>query len=413
MNRILMMSAAALSLAACGERAPDGPSGRLSVAVQPLTLAGVRDATYTLRVKAGGQVVWEQRHLSSTRYGDGRGGLAYVGTCDASGAANTVELEIESLDFGAGPTAEGWKNPAPVGRPLAKSAPCVANADTAVTFDLTIMRAAGQGFVDLGVGLEDVFCSAKLDCADDQGQDLALLFPPGGEARATTVVVGFACTTGAGEEAWLHLSDVAVECGSGAGATTTWLSPAAGQGNVGPALPVFFQTAVYRGEEQLPDLDKCYWNMALGVNEGAAAADCHLKLSGTVSPEPFGPAGESPADTIWPYVHFDATLTDASGQVACGQNPLDGEDSNVTTDYTGFSGARFAHEWQCGSTPPTTARLACDGAIDGVGASFTESPDGIAVAFGNSQPDPDSPRYVLPEGARLSTECCLNPCCAE
>ena len=51
--------------------------------------------------------------------------------------------------------------------------------------------------------------------------------------------------------------------------------------------------------------------------------------------------------------------------------------------------------------------------IDGIGATFTQSPDGIAVAFGNSTTSPDSPLYKLPEGLglTLSNDCCMNPCC--
>jgi len=80
-------------LAACGQSEAPGP--RIEVAVAPLTLDGIKDAVWDVRVSNGvAEVVWERR-ITSARYGDGAGALTYVGPCDASSPAHaphTIDL---------------------------------------------------------------------------------------------------------------------------------------------------------------------------------------------------------------------------------------------------------------------------------------------------------------------------------
>lgn len=411
----------AVTLGACSDASAKRDTDRFAVTVTPLSLSGVSDAFYTLRVWNGATppaLVWEQEHLRSQRYGDGKGSLAYVGTCDAGDgvADNTVELVLEKLvgPGGGDIDADTWQNPAPASDPLRIVKTCRPDADTAVAFNITVMRDAKQGFFDVAVTFDEVFCSAKFDCAEKDGGAIELLHRPGGE-RDRTLVMGFACTSGAGRQTWLHMSDVLVECGTAPDVTSYWIDPArVPEGNAGAVDPIFYQTGIYRGEEDFPELDKCYWNLAFGIDEGPSAANCRIIASGTASSAPFDATGATPDNTVWPYVSFSVPITDASGNVACGQNPLNGEGSAVTTQYTGIEGSRFPHAWQCGETP-VTQRIECQGSIDAVGASFTQTPDGIAVAFGNSTRNPDSARYTLPAGLglTLSDECCMNPCCAD
>ena len=61
--------------------------------------------------------------------------------------------------------------------PLVKTFPCTPNADTPVDFDVTVMRQANQGFFDVAVSFDAIFCAAKLDCCDVAGD-------PGGDPDA-------------------------------------------------------------------------------------------------------------------------------------------------------------------------------------------------------------------------------------
>ncbi|MCA9518418.1 MAG: hypothetical protein KC635_25965, partial [Myxococcales bacterium] len=130
--------------------AAGGEGGRLRVDVAPLSLAGVAAADYVLTVRRGsggaGDVVWTKA-VGSADYGDGAGSLAYVGTCDASAAKNTVTLDLVALydADGAVIPASSYRNPTPI----SVEADCLPNQDSPVAFDLTIARQADQGFFDV------------------------------------------------------------------------------------------------------------------------------------------------------------------------------------------------------------------------------------------------------------------------
>ena len=345
------------ALAGCTEGAtPGAPAGRLALSVQPLTLAGVTNVTYALSVSNGdGEPVWT-RTVDSDGYGDGAGAVSYVGPCDAESNPNTVALVVTALEAGGALQVDGvdWMNPAPAGDPLERTFTCVADADVPVAFELALARAAQQGFFDVAISFNDVFCSAKLDCkreVDGQLVDLELLTHPVSGARELTAVLGFACTAGPLQNTVLHLDAVAVSCDVGPDAV---VDPAGGPGNLdppftapGPGLQnttdLLYQAAVFRGAELLGDNRKAYWNVALGLNRDALAVSsgCTLTARGTVSDGPLA-GGLTPPGTRWPFVAWSVTLVDGGGSFVCGQHEVGGADGAVEVVYSATSGEGFA-----------------------------------------------------------------------
>ncbi|TNF34193.1 MAG: hypothetical protein EP329_07500, partial [Deltaproteobacteria bacterium] len=336
-------------LSACSHDV-DAPGARVAVAVAPLDLPGLTDARYTLSVVADGEVVWT-RTLDSSAYGDGSGSLSYVGTCDADAAQNTVQLVLDGLQVGAEWLTAGvdFANPAPAGAPVERAVPCAADTDTAVTFDLTVARAASQGFFDIGVTFQDIFCSAKLDCvtAGPGGDEpLTLLFDPLTGTREQTAVLALACTAGPDAPAtYLHMDDVRVVCDDG---TTYVVAPSDGPGNLDPPFPgppnttdLLFQAAVFRGVEPLAGAQKAYLNVALGLNAAAYGAHgtCAVTTKATATDAPLV-GGLTPAGTTWPEVVWDVDLV-SGGARACTRHALGGADGGVSIAYTGTDGDLF------------------------------------------------------------------------
>jgi|GEM_PF-559780 len=388
-----------------GDPAPSGPAaeGALSVNVAALDLEGVGDVVWDLEVLNGGDdVVW-QRRLTSSGYGDGAGSASYVGTCDASDGVsdNTVRVWVVGVYAGA-VTASGsfnggsdagvgavtgttvpFQNPTSAALPLEQDVVCVANADVAVQFDVALMRPAQQGFFDIAVNFNDVFCSAKLDCcadADgsdscDAGEDIALLFDASG-ARASTMVLGFACTAGAADDVQtqLYLDPLQLDCTS----PTSWetfgaditINPAGAAGNQCTAGAngmstcagvitesgvdadtYLFQVGVYRGLEQLlsggVSAQKVYWNIALGVKRPAIEG-CWLRTRGTAD-DAAGTSivnlGNIAAGAVYPYIQWEADLG------ACVEEPLDFDDATamVRPEYTGTDGTGLGFTYGYGA----------------------------------------------------------------
>jgi hypothetical protein len=405
------------ALPACGkDTAPPAPAaeGRFQFGVRALTLEDVSDVVYKLTVKnaqpAPNNVVWT-KSVGSAQYGDGVGAITFVGACDGQSNPHTIEVVIEEMRAKDGeliPPSE-YVNPAPASAPIVLERTCIAQEDVAVNLDLTIMRSANQGFFDIGVNFADIFCSAKLDCVASLLHDAEL------EGRGPTAVMAFACTAGqtrdgVPETTWLHFTDVMLTCDDQAPLYFDPSLPGGQHGALG-AGPTFFQTAIYRGDEQVAGYDKCYWNLAFGLRAGPDKKNCRIQAQATASHMSFGDTGSSPADTIWGYVDWNVPLTDASGVITCGKEPLNGVGSKVATKYTPLTGAVFSHEWQCGTDAPVTRNLACAGAMDGGGeARFMPSPTGVSVDFAGTR----SPTYKLPSGyfANNGAECCINPCCS-
>jgi len=377
----LAFSALAAGLAACAEAPPDegfdGPG--VEVAVAALDLPGVGDVVWDVEVlNDADEVVW-QRRLTSTGYGDGAGSFSYVGPCDADSSPNTVNLwvvgayaspvasgDVGSYAAGANTvtgTALELQNPTtPTTGPLSREVACVENADNAVVFDVTLMRPARQGFFDIAINYNNIFCSAKFDCCRQTQsgcEDLELLFEDNGGGRSRTFVLAFACTAGTGDEVdtqlWMDqirldcsapndgesfVADITIDAGS---AQPGNLCAAGHMNGCAPvtiatgadANPYLFQAAVYRGEEQLTSgglaANKRYWNVALGVRD--AIGDCRLRTLATADDAndatDHAELGTIAAGTVYPYVSFDVDLG------TCQAEGLDSGGTSVTTAYTG------------------------------------------------------------------------------
>ncbi|MBL8788107.1 MAG: hypothetical protein JNJ59_24655 [Deltaproteobacteria bacterium] len=329
----------------CSDQA-SGPSGpHLEIGVAPLTLNNVADACYTLTVYNVGKdaigpssVVWTKSSVCATRYGDARGSVSYIGTCDADpdGRINTTSLVLEGLCTTAGcdvsdPSDPGtlavseYQNPCKASKPCLLERPCRENADTLVEFNITIMRDAKQGFFDIAVNFEDIFCSAKLDCVPE------LLHRPGGE-RDLTAVLGFACTSGA--ETCLYADSITLTCDNG-----SWtIDPSQGPGNITENSPVLFAAATYEGDEAFTAFEKQYWNVALGLDSAAfaAAQNCTLSWS-TTAAEGALTANTTPADTTYPRIVWSRQIL-TNGVLTCGAHALNevkaGESAaSVRTEY--------------------------------------------------------------------------------
>jgi hypothetical protein len=339
-------------LAACASERP-GERG-LEVRVSPLSLPGIGDACFDLRVTNGaagaGDVVWtrgtpglnggvpDPGAICSDRYGDGRGDITWVGPCDASGQLdldpqgeriNSVTLWFDGLyDAGgaylapAGPG--GWQDPCPSGCTL--DVLCEENADARASFDLTVLRDARQGFFDVAVAFDDIFCSAKLDTCQADGTPNRLLFGAAG-TRDWTAVFGFACSGGVGSQTRLHYGDLAVVCTSGPTTTVFPLNPVGEVGNsevvVGDRT---LHYGVYRGAESLGcegpgtgEVESCakvYWNLAVSLDDLSGLGTCTLAFAATATSGD-GPlvAGRPDGDGVaYPFVEVAATLSPPSCQ---------------------------------------------------------------------------------------------------
>jgi hypothetical protein len=287
-----------------------------------------------------------------------------------------------------------------------------------VTFNLTIVRSAQQGFFDVAVSFEDIFCSAKFDCATESGP-ISLLFQPN-DQRGPTMVMAFACTTGEGTPTWLWLDRVRITCANGESYS---VDPALPEGNAGAYPPLLFQTGIYRGLEGFSEISKCYWNMAFGVDVTHLATipgGCNLDVSATAT-SAFDPGGMTPPGWVWPVIEWSIPFSSNGTEILCEPptNPLNGPGSNVVTDYTGTGGAAFDFGFNCddSSTTRISGRL-CEGRAPGIASDVevTANEGGVVVSLGGVSSTP----YRLPTtfGGRTpsgvaASGCCVDPCCAE
>jgi|GEM_PF-1878861 len=342
--------------AGCSGGAPPPGEGRqIALDIAPLQLAGVSDVCYGLTITNGAvQTVMSQGHICASQYGAG-GSVSYVAPCDAApnAATNTVSLVIEQICSGAACAdtvttppalaADTWSNPCPASAPCTQVAECKENADVPVTFDLTVARDAQQGFFDIAVNFDEVFCSAKVDCEYPDGDEVELLFNASGD-RDSSIVMAFACTAGPGAGATtLHMDDVTLTCpdGSGGQVVTSYDPAPAALGNqILPAVGVgpLFQLMVSAGVEQLPGLDKLYWAVIFGVNLPDAVG-CVIETRFTAS------SGDNGLDWTLPgysYPVIDVVIpvgadADDPSVVTCG-----GDNSSGLDDDTGVIETSYA-----------------------------------------------------------------------
>ncbi len=360
----------ALWLAGCAAERPAPSTRGLEIQVAPLELVGIGDACFDLRVTrgpgGGGELVWERGTpglnqgtrdpgaICSDRFGDGAGDITYVGPCDASDdGVNSVSLWFDGLydqdgDYlppdGApdGPDrVGGWQDPCPGGCTL--EVVCRPNADTPVRFDFTVMRDAQQGFFDVAVAFEDIFCSAKLDTCYENDVPMKLLFGADGE-RDWTAVFGLACTAGTNTVATtLHYGDLAVVCTSGITTTVFPLNPVGDTGNNSSTVGDHtVRYGVYRGTEDLscdevgtPEVESCnkvFWNLAISLDDLAPLGTCTLAFSATATDGGRGFANGLPVGTGVSYPFIDVTATLAPP--TCQRHALNGGGA-VRTAYRG------------------------------------------------------------------------------
>jgi len=423
-----VISTAILSLllgtAACSEDAPSnkGEGARLELDVAALTLPGIVGAVYRITVRNGdpapNNIVW-QKTVDSRDYGTPQGDVTYIGPCDAAFDQNTVELELIDLyvlddaDLPVALLTTDYVNPAPLGQPIRRAFDCDENRDTLVELNLAIMRDADQGFFDIAVNFDDIFCSAKVDCAYPTGP-IELLHDPETGERGPTMVVAFACTTGTDEEnTYMYLSTAVISCADG---TTYTLRPNRGPGNAGPRPDLVYQHGIYSGRELFPDMDKCFWNLAIGIDvaELAERDDCTLSMTGTASEE-LWTDGQTPTSAIWPVIDFDVDFRAVAGALSCNpaQNPLDGEGSGVTTSYTTAGPEAFRYALDCANEEVIeVGGNLCEGhlpTLAGEDITFLRGPGGtVRVEVGEVR---SAASYTLPAGTLLGDTCLPDPCC--
>ncbi|MCA9513606.1 MAG: hypothetical protein KC635_01565, partial [Myxococcales bacterium] len=391
-------------LAACssGGSPATGEGPRVDIDIAALNLEAVGDVVWDLEVANGdGDTVW-QRRVTSSGYGDGAGSASYVGPCDAGlgVAENEVRLWVVGVyadavsapgvfargdATGISATPVAFRNPTAVDVPLTQPVDCAPNADNAVRFDVTLLRPAEQGFFDVAVDFDDIYCSAKLDCCAEgdtpgcqPGEENLLLFDASG-ARAPTHVLALACTAGPSSdvETAIYLDALALDCTPPSAPTFSAdivLDPSLAPGNQCEAgalatCPVtlagadivddyLYQVAVYRGVEQLTSggqpARKIFWNVALGVKP-ATIGDCRLRVAATAGDaarEDDGVAGGTiAAGSVYPVIQWDVPL-DAS----CGTEKLTFDDPGATVrpEYSATGdGARVFRYGYAPFSPPS------------------------------------------------------------
>jgi hypothetical protein len=376
--------------------------------------------------------VWQKTPVTSGDYGNlGGGDITYIGPCDANtpgGASNwnyvalvlnqiqvpnnqgSLGTNKEFLDdqftalTTATPAGDGdadFENPCPSAKPCVLKFQCKENQDVGVSFNLTVMRDANQGFFDIAVNFEDVFCSAKLDtCYPDpdnagpkSAEAIKLLF--GSNGRDETAVAALACTVGpdtATKPIATRLLFTKAQVVCDAATFVLGLSSDAGTGKVatsaraGTEAPYHLQYGLFYGDEQLScgtvpgagdlparDLscNKVYFNIAVDIAElaaqgltncqffwGATAVEKEDKdtftaqgrladKAGVYAGVGFGRAavGEVPAAGV----PLTGAATLGVSSLVCDGNPLNGENfgkqpSAVRTRYLAgddFSGGNF------------------------------------------------------------------------
>ncbi len=382
-----------LVLSGCSSQSARAPRG-VTITVAPLALPGIGGACYDLEVSNGTDVVWSQgvptrtalgasqaldngpldaldqaqdgTTICSGKYGNGRGGdITYIGSCDAStdsdgdplnGVQNSVTIWIDGLYNDAGDADVGeWRDPCPP-QGCQLQIDCRENEDSLAEFNFTIMRGARQGFFDIAVDFQDVFCSAKFDTCylngegEQDDEHIKLLYGAGTD-RDWTGVFGFACTAGADTatddvETNLLYSAITVRCGE----NTFRIDPTVREGNwfVDGTLGERLHYGVYRGAELLEcegrSCNKVYWNLAVSLDDlEGIGGGCSLAFEATVNDNNQGFTAGLPtaAGVSYPYVVAAVDLT-RDGSAFCQANPIN-SGPDVRTEYRGKLG---------GQTPP-------------------------------------------------------------
>ncbi len=380
----------ALGLAACAGAPTDLPDDfgyegtGIAFQIAPLTLETLKDACYSFAIENGEDAGSRElvvgrgpqaaavhseitgtaaRSICASQFGNAGGGdISYVAPCDADRPSHLVTLWVDALcdSASAGTNPAGWNSASGLtqyerGNPICGTGStqqiqnyvnpcgtagcelnvtCAENADTPVSFNFTVMGQADQGFFDVAVNFDDVFCSAKLEDCYTTGDAINLVHDPVSKERIRTAVAAVACTAGPdkpGDDVTTHLnmSLFTITCGDGRTGTLNF-TDVTSEGNL---TLDDFPAAVYFGTERLPGANKVYTSVAIGIG---TSTNCQVTWN--VFPTN-GPLPEFEWSNTWNsygYVQFDggdlggATL---EGTPSCHTHELNGDGSAVTTAY--------------------------------------------------------------------------------
>jgi cysteine-rich repeat protein len=305
-SRRLLAAFALLSLvhnACSGETAPS-PQGEFSLSVAPLSLPRAHGATWDLHLEtSNGLGAWTTVFTrSNTENGNG-GSMTFIGACPAGPNRLTVKL-VSVRD------ADNNLIPVVIPPPAVREFTCLENQDVLLEFDITVMAEADQGFFDIAINYEDVFCSAKVDCQP------ALSFHPETGQRTATLVTGLTCSAGQGgdgENVYIALRDAFMCCSSGTRVACTALQQTVRPGVLG--------TQVYEGEAIA--LGGLYLNTTWTIDTEFLTetdGECFFTAMGFVNTAPIG----EPISTVYepgrPAFHYYAhVLSDGT----CPESPVD------------------------------------------------------------------------------------------
>ncbi len=218
--------------AGCTDRGGGGPG--LEIRVQPLQFDSVLKVCYDIAVYDGiGTLLWQAgvpnlnwdqgdpTTICSDEFGTGSGGdIQYIGDCDPTFNPNAIAITIDGIYTINGRLEDDvdWLPTCTVADPCFQYVECLPDGNVLVEFNILVMRSANQGFFDIAVKFDDVFCSAKVDCTYDAAGTEPIMAVHHDGLERQTAVVGLACTAGPDttEEdiaSVLHVNDVRIACG--------------------------------------------------------------------------------------------------------------------------------------------------------------------------------------------------------
>jgi hypothetical protein len=216
---------------------------------------------------------------------------------------------VQSLEMGGVALAAGALPPAQT-----RQYTCVDSQSVQANFSFFALASSQQGFFDISVGTDLVYCSAKLDCSEKSS------FFDGGDGA----VLGFACSGGnAGTtDTVLHMDDIVIDCGIGG--SVTLVPDVAGNlppGNITGTVGLLETSNVYRGAQTLSGVENVYWNVAIELSATALAETCTLTTTATATDGATVPVNAA-------FVSWSVPMTGGGG-VICSAHPLSGTGPNA------------------------------------------------------------------------------------
>ena len=301
-----------LGLGACSE--DQTAQAEVAVTVAPLDLQSAWGATWRLQIETpDGDGGWAPVIDRSVNAPGDRGALTFVGPCVPGPSRVTVTLlevvrdDLSPMDVVLPP-------------PMSQEVTCFENANAPVEFNVTVMARAEQGFFDVAVEFEDVFCSAKVDCQPD------LAFHPVTGERVATLVTGLTCTAGDdgdGETTYLGIVEAYLCCSNGTRVSCTVLDR--------PPRAGVLDTQTYSGDAE--NSGGRYLNTTWALDEAFltnTGGTCFFTAMGYVNTAPIGQTPSTVYDPGMPAFHFyaevqsDATCPESTVTVGYSDEPPNG-----------------------------------------------------------------------------------------